>query len=1011
MNNKVSKAIMFYYDSQNGSYKPIDELSGAENIYKYIPKVELYWFDESTNSYKPLVTDGKLPISGSDGSSFDPAILNDYAKKAYVDDSLSTFATQVGTVYATKSYVTTEIGKIDLSNYATKTDLDNKVDKIAGKTLSTNDYTTADKDKLAGIASSANNYTLPASSSTVLGGVKIQTNSGLEITAGGTLSATTLKNTVDTHVADNVKHITTTERNKWNTVGTVSELSTTNKTDLVKAINEVKSQITTSSGVSTFINIKDYGAKGDGITDDTTAIQNAITYARTNKNVVIFPQGRYKTTGTLTIYTGVILKGLSTEGSIIEYAGTGTAVKFDYDQRDMAIETITIQSTNSATTTIGVLMESNLFCNIDTVRVLDFGIGYKLDGKDKWCATNYMYNPFALRCKTGILLTADEGKQTNHTIVVGGYIVGYSPIQEDTKAVVIEQGDSNKFFGTAVEDYAVGYHFISENAGGNSLISPRVENCTKSYIVEPNTVNTTIIDPFGGIEEADIQSSSIMFLSLEPTFVANNLIWENDKGIKAYSSGRTPWEVFKVTMNDGLEFLAPSYFDSNIEFKIADEVNMHQSELTIKQNEVKIRKYLNHGRTNNLPIADETQRGKEIFVEGSTGKSDKLVVCAKKDDGTYTWKDSLNTVKSPYETSKTILGLGKEFVNWFGDATPITDNYSISVPTIVNQDTAIQLQGLSLSPSLLDKLYIRFYVADKSKLSKITVKASNAVYAEFNRFVVATGWNEIPLNFALGTATNSDNITSLQFQVRGLNVGDNPAVVLHSIGYTNKKNGGATVSLQFDDALSSVYTEAKKILRDNAMVGSIGVIETFVGNAGHMTESQLKEMKMLGWVLFNHTKAHVNMSTYTKQQAKDAVSSTRTYLDTVYGTGIESSYVAYPQGGYNEEVKAGLKELNMVGRALLSRDEILPSINKQETCVFEIGNTTTFDMVRTQIDLAIKHNSHISLLFHKVEATASSTISTTLVILRQIVEYIKTQEDLKALRVVTVEDLARLELL
>ena len=700
MRNKISKSIMFYYDSLTQTYKALDDVTGG-GINKFIPKVELYWYDESNDSYKPLVTDGTLPLSG-DGGSFDPSLLSDYAKKTYVNDSISILETYVGNIYATKSYVVTEIenlnleemflkksdalalyasnssigdlsqltttdktnlvnainevkisgaggtggGSIDLSGYATKNELDNKVDKVEGKILSTNDYTTTDKDKLAGIENNANNYTLPTSSSTVLGGVKIQANSGLEVTAGGTLSATTLKNTVDAHVTDDIKHITATERTKWNTVGTVSELSTTNKTDLVKAINEVKSQITTSSSASTFINVKDYGAEGDGITDDTTAIQNAITYARTNKNVVIFPQGRYKTTGTLTIYTGVILKGLSTEGSIIEYAGADVAVKFDYDQRDMAIETITIQSTNSATTTIGVLMESNLFCNIDTVRVLDFGIGYKLDGKDKWCATNYIYNPFALRCKTGILLTADEGKQTNHTIVIGGYIVGYSPIQEDTKAVVIEQGDSNKFFGTAVEDYAVGYHFISENAGGNSLISPRVENCTKSYIVEPNTVNTTIIDPFGGIEEADIQSSSIMFLSSEPTFVANNLIWENDKGIKAYSSGRTPWEVFKVTMNDGLEFLAPSYFDSNIEFKIADELNMHQSELTIKQNEVKIRKYLNHGRTNNLPIADETQRGKEIFVEGSTGESDKLVVCVKKDDGTYTWEDSLNSLDS-----------------------------------------------------------------------------------------------------------------------------------------------------------------------------------------------------------------------------------------------------------------------------------------------------------------------------------------------------------------------------
>lgn len=49
------------------------------------------------------------------------------------------------------------------------------------------------------------------------------------------------------------------------------------------------------------ISVKTYGAKGDGIADDTTPIQNAINAARPKGDVVYFPSGTYKTTRTLTI--------------------------------------------------------------------------------------------------------------------------------------------------------------------------------------------------------------------------------------------------------------------------------------------------------------------------------------------------------------------------------------------------------------------------------------------------------------------------------------------------------------------------------------------------------------------------------------------------------------------------------------------------------------------------------------------------------------------------------------
>ena len=42
-------------------------------------------------------------------------------------------------------------------------------------------------------------------------------------------------------------------------------------------------------------NVKDFGVKGDGTTDDTVAIQKALDAASASKGTVVFPQGTFMT--------------------------------------------------------------------------------------------------------------------------------------------------------------------------------------------------------------------------------------------------------------------------------------------------------------------------------------------------------------------------------------------------------------------------------------------------------------------------------------------------------------------------------------------------------------------------------------------------------------------------------------------------------------------------------------------------------------------------------------------
>lgn len=77
-----------------------------------------------------------------------------------------------------------------------------------------------------------------------------------------------------------------------------TKMGTVGSTDLQTQINTMKSN---------FVNIKDYGAVGDGITDDTTAIQNAIN--QTISDTIIVPAGKYHTTQSIICRTGIRVVG------------------------------------------------------------------------------------------------------------------------------------------------------------------------------------------------------------------------------------------------------------------------------------------------------------------------------------------------------------------------------------------------------------------------------------------------------------------------------------------------------------------------------------------------------------------------------------------------------------------------------------------------------------------------------------------------------------------------------
>ncbi|MDF2719086.1 MAG: hypothetical protein K0R28_6011, partial [Paenibacillus sp.] len=146
--------------------------------------------------------------------------------------------------------------------------------------------------------------------------------------------------------------------NPHDKIGELSDLQTTDKSNLVSAINE-----NVADNASRVYNVKYppaplVAAVGDGVADDTTAIQaviNAANAAGSPGGAIVFfpPNSKYKVTSTLTVKAGVILRGGSRRSTIIKsYITDGSALfelplpspntagstYFTYHMEDMRIE-------------------------------------------------------------------------------------------------------------------------------------------------------------------------------------------------------------------------------------------------------------------------------------------------------------------------------------------------------------------------------------------------------------------------------------------------------------------------------------------------------------------------------------------------------------------------------------------------------------------------------------------------------------------------------------------------
>jgi len=130
-------------------------------------------------------------------------------------------------------------------------------------------------------------------------------------------------------------------------------------------------------------NVKDYGAVGDGVTDDTLAIQRTIT---ASDGVIIIPAGTFMVTG-LTLTAGKQLIGLNRATSILKLktALAGNGMINSTSQENIVVENLTIDGGSLVGTKNGLInfygchkarIENNNFINTDQFAIACNSMNY-----------------------------------------------------------------------------------------------------------------------------------------------------------------------------------------------------------------------------------------------------------------------------------------------------------------------------------------------------------------------------------------------------------------------------------------------------------------------------------------------------------------------------------------------------------------------------------------------------------------------------------------------------------
>lgn len=205
------------------------------------------------------------------------------------------------------------------------------------------------------------------------------------------------------------------------------------------------------------------------------------------------------------------------------------------------------------------------------------------------------------------------------------------------------------------------------------------------------------------------------------------------------------------------------------------------------------------------------------------------------------------------------------------------------------------------SNSAFHQARLSIALSNSAGAGAFTDATTDTTICHFHNVMLTRGWNVIPLSRALvANVARNAAATAVLPQIGGTGTlaipagasADGTGATLRQTvslfdAVTNANNLRFTVSaagsglftrtffkeivddyqcdsktcLIFDDAFSTVYTDAFPLMKERGLVGSVAIISSLIGTSGYMTVAQVNELFNAGWDVINHTHRHLPAAT------------------------------------------------------------------------------------------------------------------------------------------------------
>jgi hypothetical protein len=294
-----------------------------------------------------------------------------------------------------------------------------------------------------------------------------------------------------------------------------TSLSSANVSFLQAGANAVTR--TAQSKMRDVVSVKDFGAVGDNVADDTAAIQAAANYAASIGGSLFGPAGTYKVTSTISLVCDGDMSCMTLSangGSVSPVVRFGTTTGGPTENKIMSLPRVVNNARVAGVWGVGIGIElANCNqCMFTVPSVTQFEIGLTCGGYTNGFAHNtvtlgYVYsNKVQLRlrpagsggwCNQNTFINGRLGFNTTD-FTTSGY-VGTRMILLDKGAASAGGPNTNTFVGTSVESDLVEYMVeFKENTAYNVFLNGRYEGATPKVLFATNTASGNIENLFVG---------------------------------------------------------------------------------------------------------------------------------------------------------------------------------------------------------------------------------------------------------------------------------------------------------------------------------------------------------------------------------------------------------------------------------------------------------------------------------------------------------------------------------